>query len=100
MVPRYTQAEETHRRERGEGHFTLNDDRLYRLRRQISAVARHHDMQMSLAVVPQVDVAPSLMMNLKPCPLKHLKEPSGTYPRQLWHCAALQRAHIRQELAI
>jgi len=53
-------------------HFTLNDDRLYRLGRQISTVARHHDMQMRLAVMPQVDVAPSLMMNVKACPQKHL----------------------------
>jgi hypothetical protein len=57
-------------------------------------------MEMRFLLMPQIDMAPGLVMNVKASPRKRLKQSSRSYPRQLWHCIALQRAHIRQELAV
>jgi hypothetical protein len=80
-------------------HLTLSDDRLDRLRRQVSAMAPYDRVQMCLADVPQIDMAPCRDQRKS----RRAKAFVGAFWKlcaQLWHFIALQRAHISQELAV
>jgi hypothetical protein len=67
-------------------YFRLEEDTFQRFRSQVSSVARYHDMEVYLGGVPQISVAPCLVVDIKTCPQKYSQEFLGRDSGQFWHC--------------
>jgi hypothetical protein len=69
----------------GQRDFGLHHERFESLWRQVSTVARNHDVKMSLRAVPQSGVASSFVVKIEISPEESLQQLSGGDSRQLWH---------------